>query len=133
MKVVLILPMQKWSAGWEYAEDWDGKDEMLNVGQYTHKMDSSFNKLCYLHIPFFMNYFEKSSMGLLISFGGLTLSILSIFLSPTLINWFYRELAWKQAISDLWIMFSHRSSRSILGKNDIIHDPFPPLVSLRIP
>lgn len=46
MKVMLILPMQKWSAGWEHAKDWDGKDKMLNVGQYTHKMESSFDKLC---------------------------------------------------------------------------------------
>ena len=42
--------MRKLSAGQEHAEDWDGKDEMLNIGHYTrtHTQNSisSFNKLC---------------------------------------------------------------------------------------
>lgn len=31
-----FLPMQKLSAGQEHAEDSDGKDEMVNIGQYAH-------------------------------------------------------------------------------------------------
>lgn len=42
--------MQKLNAGQEHAEDWDGKDEMLNIGQHTptHPQNwiLSFNKLC---------------------------------------------------------------------------------------
>lgn len=58
--------MQKLTAGQEHAEDWDGKDKMLNIGQYTRipppppteswGLTSSVS-LC---VTFSMNYSEKS-------------------------------------------------------------------------